>query len=379
LRRLDDTLTSAVKERTASSGRTAIFLSGGKDSSSLCIAASKLDLRKYLAVTVGFDDASVDESADAADVAQHLGIEHVVLKFSADEYAGALADYVRVHGQPFGDPAGLAMYLALKHFPADVEAILDGTGDDAYMGIPLDPVEAIYLRMPFFRRIARAAPEGVLRLLPKRIARGIGRFRKSREERFVSWNGWPESEILARFGLDAALAGTEMSRLSKSPEADEGVEFKTRAICRIWEPEAAYRKSAQPANQLGIPIGFPLADARLVALFSVLPKSLCFQGCTNKVLLREYMARHLPSNIVGKPKGSFEFDTDRFLRDENHLVLRRYLLDGASGCCRHAGLAGADPIVRSYMRGNPALSCRVFALVLLSVWLEQHPAGRLCL
>jgi asparagine synthase (glutamine-hydrolysing) len=372
LRRFDDTLVSAVGERTALTGRTAIFLSGGKDSASLCVAAAKVDPRRYLAVTVGFDDASVDESGDAAIVAQHLGIEHAILKFSADEYASALEDYVRVHGQPFANPAGLPTYLALKHLPAEVETVLDGSGNDAYMGLPLDYAERIYLSSPLLRGIARAIPHGALGLLPGRIGRGIRMLRTPIREIFVMWDGWSEQEIRDLFLLDPKLGQTEMSQLCDSPEAQNGDEFKVRAYCRVWVPANDYPKFARPASYLGIPVCFPFSDSRLVSFFSTLPRSLCLGGGVNKVLLREYMTRHLPRRIVEKPKAGFVFRTDRFLRADNYAVLQRYLYDVTSGSPRMACIEPARDAVRRYLGGEVSLSTRLFALTFLSIWSGQH-------
>jgi asparagine synthase (glutamine-hydrolysing) len=372
LNTLDGMLTSAVLERTAPSGRTAIFLSGGKDSASLCVAASKIDTRRYLAVTVGFADESVDESGDAAVVARHLRMDHVVLKFSPGEYADALEDFARVHGQPFGDPAGLPTYLAVKRLPSDIEMVLEGSGNDDYMGSPLDRAEEIYLETPFFRHFAPLLPSSISRLLPGRVGGLVERFRKPLREFYVSWNGWSEKEILELFSIDPRLGETELSRLCSSFADENGVELKTEVLGRIWEPDTAYRKAVQPANYLDLPISYPFADTRLGDFFSTLPKELCFRGRTSKVLLREYMSRYLPRRIVEKPKGSFEFDLGVLLSAEGHAVLQRYLFDRAPDCLKMTYFGRAGNVVRRYMSGESSLRTRIYALVLLNVWLRQH-------
>jgi asparagine synthase (glutamine-hydrolysing) len=244
------------------------------------------------------------------------------------------------------------------------------------MGIPLDPIERVYLGVPFLRYLVRLLPSWAPYLLPGRIARQIRRFRRPVREFFVSWEGWSEQEIRALFVLDARLEETEMSRLSKSPEAQDGVEFKTRAINRVWATDAPYRKIVQPANYLGIPIGFPLADSRLATFFSTLPEALCFRGRINKILLREYMSRHLPRRIVEKPKGSFVFSKDVLLRANKHAVLRKYLCDDASVRSGTTYIGQTSAAVRRYTEGKSALSGRIYALVLLRVWLGQHSTER---
>lgn len=256
--------------------------------------------------------------------------------------------------------------------------ILDGTGNDAYMGIPLGWDEEVYLDFPPLRYLALLLPSSASRLLPGKVGSLFDRFRKPLRELFVSWQGWSEKEILELFSLDPNLGGTELSRLSGSFRSMNGVELKTEVLCRIWEPDTVYRKAVQPANFLDLPISYPFADSRLAGFFATLPKALCFSGRVNKVLLREYMNRHLPKRIVEKPKGDFEFNPDVLLRLDRHAVLRKYLYDEASDRARIECLGRTIPAVHRYTAGDSDLRSRIFALVLLRVWLEQHPAGRLC-
>jgi asparagine synthase (glutamine-hydrolysing) len=378
LNRLDDVLISAVSGRSASSGRTAIFLSGGKDSSTLCIAASKIDPRRYLAVTVGFDDESVDESEDAAVVARHLGIEHLTLKFSAKEYLDALGEFVCAHGQPFGDPAGLPTYLAAKSLPTECEAVLDGTGSDSYMGIPVTPIERAYLSLPILRCLS-----AFLKLcLPDRVQGRAGglvrRLGKPLREFSVSWAGWSEREIYRLFKVDPQLAETELGQLATSQVARHPVEFKTRVICRIWEPDTAYRKMVQPCNYLGRPVGFPLADTRLAGLFGTLPGNLSISGGTNKVLLRTYLARHLPERIVEKPKGSFEFDTASILHEDRSGEALKYFTAEMPRRQQMRMNNQVSAIIRRHMRGDSSLRDRVYSLAMLNTWFRLQSKGATC-
>jgi asparagine synthase (glutamine-hydrolysing) len=376
LNTFDDMLTSAVLDRTSPTGRTVIFLSGGKDSASLCVAAAKIDTRRYLAVTVGFADESVDESGDAAMVARHLRMDHIVLRFTPEELADALEDFARVHGQPLGDPAGLPLCLAVKRLPSDIEMILDGTGNDAYMGIPLRRAEDLYLKFPLIRILARLLPSSFSRLLPEGARSLLRKFRGPLGELFVTWDGWSENEVRELLSLDPRLCETEMSRLCSAFAGGDGVELKTEAICRIWEPDTAYRKAAQSANYLDLPISYPFADSRLAGLFSTLPEAFCFRGRTSKVLLREYMSRHLPRRILEKPKGYFEFNTDTVLRVDRSGAARKFFADTMS---HHRGVQMDEQIssiVRHYLRGDSSLRSRVYALALLSTWLELQSTRR---
>jgi len=72
------------------------------------------------------------------------------------------------------------------------------------------------------------------------------------------------------------------------------------------------------ANSLGKEMRFPFTDSRLARFINQLPIGLKYEGGKNKVLLRAYMAKHLPQEILMKPKSPFVFDLNRILRNPEY-------------------------------------------------------------
>src|SRR5689334_24554219 len=66
------------------------FLSGGVDSSAVATAMAKTAGPNFKAFTIGFPNSSRDETAAAGRIAQHLGIEHVVLPMQPKTAADVL-------------------------------------------------------------------------------------------------------------------------------------------------------------------------------------------------------------------------------------------------------------------------------------------------
>jgi asparagine synthase (glutamine-hydrolysing) len=106
-----------------------------------------------------------------------------------------------------------------------------------------------------------------------------------------------------------------------------------------------------------------------------LPQALKFAGTTNKVLLRRLLDKYLPGEIVQKGKGYFAFPIEHVLAEENHSYLDRYLSEAS---LRKHGLVHprvADSYIRRYRNGDRSVQGRVWALLLLSMWLEEVPAS----
>ena len=76
--RMREMLLGAVRRHMLSDVPVASFLSGGVDSSAVTAAMVRVSDQPIKAFTIGYPGARIDESAAAAEVAAHLGVEHVV-------------------------------------------------------------------------------------------------------------------------------------------------------------------------------------------------------------------------------------------------------------------------------------------------------------
>ncbi len=106
--------------------------------------------------------------------------------------------------------------------------------------------------------------------------------------------------------------------MMRNGSSDDWMGLLTNVICGVWEPHAAYRKGVHFAHNLGMCIRYPFVDNRLSEYVKKLPRELKFQGGTNKIILRAYMEKHLPQEVLDKAKGPFIFDLNRVLLNPKH-------------------------------------------------------------
>ena len=134
----------------------------------------------------------------------------------------------------------------------------------------------------------------------------------------MSWEGWSQQELSRLCQRDVSFAGTYLWKVMREGRQDEWIQLLTNVICGVWEPHAAFRKAHHFARALGRGIRFPYTDDRLAAFINGLPAGLRFDGGKNKVLLRAFMARHLPKEILTKPKSPFIFDLSLLLANADY-------------------------------------------------------------
>ena len=311
----EEKLLAAVTDCIPPQGRVALALSGGKDSSVLAVALSKLCPDRVLAFTVGQSDGRLNEEHHAALVCNALGLDHQCYVPTDEDLARGIVEFSRVQDQPVGDTAALPYFLGMSRLPEDCTVIIDGTGNDYYFGIP-SPAKGMWR---YQRRVALQSALGPAwpALLWARDRGPLGTRRLSQfwrrpvEESFVAWEGWDQAELSQLFGRRISFADTYLWQVMRNAAATDWLGLHTEVVCGIWEPHAAYRKAVHFAQALGRSIRFPFTDNRLAQYLQGLPEQLKYRDGINKQILRAYMQRTLPREIVEKPKSGFIFDLDR--------------------------------------------------------------------
>ena len=126
---------SAVEKRLFADVPVGALLSGGIDSSLICWAIKKLG-GDVTAFTVGTPGDPTDETADATDTAQRLGIRHQVLELTSDSEPD-LSELVAAYGEPFACASALGMLRVSKAVRGSATVLLTGDGgDDVFLGYP---------------------------------------------------------------------------------------------------------------------------------------------------------------------------------------------------------------------------------------------------
>ena len=367
-------LRRAVADSLPERGRIALAISGGKDSSALAIALSQLCPERVLAFNVGSDDPRADEASDAALVCRTLGLAFTSYTPTDGDLAEGLGDFVAVQEQPMGDPAALPYYLAMRRLPEDCRYIFDGTGNDYYFGVlNVSKGHNYDLR----RRVSRFVPETLWPLVPRLMAYGPHWMRRLArdwrlpiEEAFVAWHGWSDADLQPLTGNDVAFDDTRLWQVMRESmtAGGEWLELLSEVIAQVWEPHTAYRKAVFFAEATGRQVRFPFADLRLSRYIRPLPQGMKVNAGRNKVLLRAYLARYLPSEILDKPKHAFVFDLGRVLRNPQYAWIdaldRRGLLGGIPGWRIEAGRAAAARYAASPARADTLE--QLYALALLA-------------
>jgi len=387
---LDRILGEAVDRRLISDVPLGAFLSGGIDSSLIVALMQARQTGRVQTFSVGFTEAAYDESGYAAAVAAHLGTEHHALRVSPEEVRAAIPAMPTYFDEPFADASQVPTYLLSAFTRRHVTVALSGDGGDELFGgyrryrHALD-ILALTARVPaalhpLLAAGLRATPCGVLNalgpLLPARFGRTplAGRVRRlaamlgpdGLERIYRDLVGqWPDPESLVVGGrepVDPIWTGALAAAVPEFGRRMQLIDALT------YLPDDILVKIDRASMAVGLEARAPLLDTQVAAFAWSLPNSMIRRDGQEKWLLRRLLARHIPQELIDRPKMGFMFPLAEWLRGP----LRDWAGDLLSpAALAQDGVLRPEPIARLWREHESGAfdwSYRLWCVLMFQAW-----------
>ena len=208
-------LDAAVARRLNADVPVGSFLSGGIDSSTITALAMRYAGKDRIkAFSIGFEDASFDETHYARLVAQHVGTDHQVETMSMQRALDILPDLAARWDEPIGDSSMLPTYLLCQHARKQVTVALGGDGADELLA-GYDPFRALRYARRYETLVPKALHRGV-----SLLDRSTACFASLHEPRFPPQAHFARPGYPAHLWLPvwmAPLAPSELNQLFSAP------------------------------------------------------------------------------------------------------------------------------------------------------------------
>jgi len=299
-------LERCVAERLHGDRAIAVFLSGGIDSASLALAASRSDRPP---ACVSMDVAGLPGESDRAGrVAAHLGLEHHAYVMDDGELWN-LGRLIELSGMPLGDPSILAVHALAREARRDGFGIaLSGEGgDELFLGYRRQ-------RALSWVRTASRLPRIVRRGIALG-ARGVGavnRFRRS-----VAGEPGPDyAELLAVADpkdVGALFPEVDLASTWRDVGAQPAFEWARQVDLDGYLPWDLCIKADIGGLAAGVEIRCPFLDTRLLGYARC--HAIAVGEQAGKPALRELLSAVLPAELRGGRKRGFAVPLACWLRD----------------------------------------------------------------
>ena len=394
LTELNSVLSEAVSSQQISDVPLGAFLSGGIDSS-LIVALMQAQANKPVhTFTIGFEDPQYNESDNARTIANHLRTNHTELIVAVAQAQEVIPLLPTLYDEPFADSSAIPTFLVSKLARRDVAVSLSGdAGDELFGG---------YNRYSWASKIINIPP--TLRFAAAKILYQLPPW---------AWDQFysiikpvlPRSLQIELFGdkahkLAGVLGANSPSILyeqlcAPSPEGFKLVlngEAKTN-IHQLWSdmtdvvsdvnrmmlidaisylPNDILCKVDRAAMGVSLETRVPFLDHRVVEFAWHLPPHFKMRNGQSKWILRQLLYRHVPRELIERPKKGFGVPIGTWLRGPLREWAENLLCESR---LRHEGYLNPKPIREAWaqhLSGRTNCTQRLWNILMFQAWLANE-------
>lgn len=385
---LIEKLRDAVEARMIADVPLGAFLSGGVDSSGVVAMMAGISDQPVDTCSIGFRQASFDESHFAARVAEHCHTSHHAEEVDANSL-DLIDRLATMYDEPFADSSAMPTYRVCALARERVTVALSGDGgDEIFAGYRRYRwhmnEERVRSRLPAALRRSIFGPAGAL--YPKmdwapKVLRAKSTFealgRDSTEGYFHSVSIMTDKMRSALFSSDMhhQLGGynaVEVLRhhVARAPtkhplEQIQYADFKT------YLPGDILTKVDRASMANSLEVRVPMLDHHFLEWATALPANLKLRGQEGKYILKKSLERYVPNDVLYRQKMGFSVPLAEWFRGPlraqlDNVLSSRPLADTGFFDNRHIG-----EMIKTHHSGRRDHSAALWSLVMFESFLRQ--------
>lgn len=394
---LEMLLSDAVGKQMLADVPLGAFLSGGVDSSTVVALMQARSIRPVKTFTIGFDVPGYNEAEHAKSVAAYLGTEHTELYVTAEEAMGVIPQLSRLYDEPFADSSQIPTFLVAQLARQHVTVALSGDGGDELFGgyNRYFWAQSIWQRIGWVPRPLRATLAGLTLAIPPSAWNGVfavlthfiptgWRYanpgdklhklaeilgERSAEDVYLSLvSFWKNSGHLLPGTNEPPTILTDRARWPSLPD------FEQLMMCldqMTYLPDDILTKVDRATMGVSLETRAPLLDHRVVEFAWSLPLSLKIRDGQGKWPLRQILYKHVPQQLIERPKAGFAVPLDTWLRGPLKFWGEDLLNENR---LRREGWFDPAPIRekwREHLSGKRNWSYYLWGVLMFQAWLER--------
>lgn len=385
-------LRESVRLQLRSDVPVGAFHSGGVDSSTVVALLSEVSPKPVRTFSIGFAEASHDESPYAREVARRFGTEHTEFIVEPGHAREVLPKLAWHFDEPFADSSAIPTYYLSEMTREHVTVALSGDGaDELFAGYPQfvnEQMVQLYRLLPasvrrdLVGRLVRGLPPDGL---PIRFESFVRRLRKVYDDAQLgsSFERYFRKSVIREpirrriytkdfsrhvsFEDESALLVNEHfgDRSHGHPIAD-----LLDVMTSVQLPDDMLTKVDRASMAHSLEVRVPFLDHRFVELAAALPVGLKLRRLTSKYLLKKALCRYLPRQLVYRKKQGFAVPLGAWLRGSLSQLTYQSLQD--SGVFKEGVLepSGVKALLGEHKDGRCDHTTILYSMLFFAFWFD---------
>ena len=377
---LEERLSEAVRSRMIADVPLGAMLSGGIDSSIVVALMQKHSARPIKTFSIGFHEEAYNEAEHAKAVAAHLGTDHTELYITPRDMLDVIPNIPGCWDEPFADSSQIPTYLVSRLTCEHVTVALSGDGgDELFAGYQryfwMDRWSMVERIPLWLRQLLTPA----IKAVPWRFYGAFGalgykiRWRlnmlSTREFRdfyryFMGHNQHPTDLVPG--------SHEPISPMTASYDMHFGDRFRQMTFLdtKAYLPDDILTKTDRASMAHALELRVPILDHRVVEFAATLPIDYKVRDGMGKQVLRNLLYRHVPRELVDRPKMGFGVPMLQWLQNDLHDWCHDLLTPHRIADQGYLNAASVAQLLTRFDNGEIMWVHHLWDILMFQAWLE---------
>lgn len=391
---LERLVKDAIRQQMIADVPLGAFLSGGIDSSSIVALMQTQSARPVKTFTIGFHAEGYNEAEHAKAVAQHLGTEHTELYVSPEEAMAVIPRLPTLYCEPFSDSSQIPTFLVSQLAKQHVTVSLSGdAGDELFCGYNrYQMTNNLWQRLATLPVSMRGVVAKVITSFSPQVWNNLGKYIPGAQHfNNIGDKLHKGADVLASRSVDELYLGLVSHHRDPGTLVIGGQEPSTlltdnapdlAGLCDVqrmmaldlvtYLPDDILVKMDRAAMGVSLETRIPFLDHRIVEFAWTLPQSIKLRNGQPKWPLRQVLYRHVPRELIERPKMGFGVPLHDWLRGPLRDWVEELLDENR---LRQEGFFEPGPIRKlwsEHLSGKRNWAYLLWDVLMFQAWLEAQ-------
>lgn len=351
------------------------FLSGGIDSSVIVALMQAQSSSPVSTFTIGFDEPGYNEAEHALAVSKHLRTAHTEVYVAASDALKLIPSLPSIYCEPFADSSQIPTFLVSEMARQHVTVVLSGdAGDELFGGYnPYRFAPRLWRKLSYMPASLRrlVCELGNASSMPTKIGRLIEICDANSPEDFYRKliSQWKRPQEIVVGSIEPT---TLLNQKAHWPLTDCFEHWMMAVDAQTYMVDDILVKVDRASMANSLEARVPFLDHRIFEFAWRLPLEMKIRGGKGKWILRELLYRHVPQEMIERPKKGFSIPLGQWLRgplrDWAEMLLDNSLLE-------KQGYFNSDAVRKVWLRhleGKVDLSRKLWSILMFQAWLVEQ-------